>query len=565
MSNKKNSFFITLVLALLLSAVAIFFISTSSAFFRVDMTTEKRYSLSDATRSLLRDVEEEIKVKIYLDGELDADLTRLAHATADMVAEMNSYMSKPMSVSTFDPNDADSDEKRYATYDALERRGMRGMNISVRQRGGRLSEQVVFPWAEVYTARDTMQVCLMQPSGGVSAGEVVNAAIEDLEYRFIDAIRILTASQAKRVAFIEGHDELAEEYVYDVTDKLSRYFYVDRGIISNDASVLDPYAAIVIAGPKKAFSETDKFVIDQYIMRGGRVLWLIDGTQMSADMLSQSGATPIIANDVKLSDMLFRYGVRITPSVLEDMQCAYVPVNVARPGDEPRFEPIPWFYTPLLQTSPFHPITKSVGTVKADFASGIEVVGDTTDISKSLLLITSNATHVGFAPNAIRVGEAIEVEPQIYFTKHHVPVAVALEGKFQSIYDHRMPPEGVIHRGVVSKSVDTRMVVVADADIIKNEVEKHPEGLLMVPLGYDRVARRSYSNSEFIVNTLLYLTDDEGLMQLRNKNLKLRLINRAVVDSNRDAIIAVAVVSPLLLLALFAVGFLLARRRYYKA
>jgi ABC-2 type transport system permease protein len=176
-----------------------------------------------------------------------------------------------------------------------------------------------------------------------------------LEYLFVDAIRLLNRTEVRKIAFIEGHGELTEEYTYDASDALSRYFQVDRGVLGMDASVLDDYAAIIIAKPTEKYSESDKFIIDQYIMRGGRVLWMLDGAQMSSDMLSEGGATPLIALDVNLNDQLFRYGVRLTPTIVEDMQCAYMPINVARPTEQPRFEPIPWFYTPLLQGSPYHP------------------------------------------------------------------------------------------------------------------------------------------------------------------------------------------------------------------
>lgn len=545
-------------------AVGVWLLFTTTAFFRIDLTEEKRYSLSDATTEMLRDVSERMSATIYLTGDLDANMLRLSHAAEDMVHEINSYIKHPIDIARIDPNDVQSDAERFALYEQLESRGLRGMNVSVRSRGGRMSEQVIFPWAEISDGHDTVAVCLMQPSGALRGEEAVNAAVEDLEFQFADAIRLLTMTQAKRIAFIEGHDELSEEQVYDASEALSRYFHVDRGTITPDISALDAYAAIIVAGPKRAFSEVEKFVLDQYIMRGGRILWLVDGTQLSSDMLSDGGASPILANDVNLSDMLFRYGVRITPSVLEDMQCAYIPVNISRPGDEPRFEPIPWFYMPLLQTSPYHPVTKSMPSVKADFASGIEIVGDTIGIRKDLLLATSNATHVSFAPNMINVGAALDIEPAEYFTAAYVPVAVALEGTFTSIYNHRMPPLGMEGTPVHTTSRPTRMVVVADADIIRNDVESRPEGLIIIPLGYDRVTRRTHANRDFILNTMLYLTDDEGIMSLRNKRITLRLLNRATITTHRTPIILASVLSPLLLLALISATYIIIRHYRYR-
>jgi ABC-2 type transport system permease protein len=546
-----------------LAVVAIFLIFTKSLFFRLDLTEEGRYSLSRATKDLVGKMQEPLTVQLYLDGDLDANMLRLRRATEDMVRELNMYASEQLLLESVNPNSAITEEEREVEYAALESRGLRGMSVTVRSRGGKMTEQVIFPWAEVCSSRDTIAVCLMQPSAQKSGEEAVNSAIADLEYLFVDAIRLLNRTEVRKIAFIEGHGELTEEYTYDASDALSRYFQVDRGVLGMDASVLDDYAAIIIAKPTEKYSESDKFIIDQYIMRGGRVLWMLDGAQMSSDMLSEGGATPLIALDVNLNDQLFRYGVRLTPTIVEDMQCAYMPINVARPTEQPRFEPIPWFYTPLLQGSPYHPITKTMQAVKADFASGIEIVGDTMGVSKEVLLISSNASHVNVAPTEINVLDAINVEPVDYFTTQYVPIAVALDGQFQSIYKHRMVPEGVIANGVVNQSQPTRMVVVADGDIIRNDVEQHREGLMLVPLGYDRVTRQTHGNKDFIVNSILYLTDDEGLMSLRNRRIDLRLLNRAVVESQRDIWVWINTLLPIALLAIFGGIFYWQRKNKY--
>lgn len=563
--NKKilNNSLVSRVSCLVSLIIVLVLIFTKTLYFRIDLTEEGRYSLSDASKDLVAEISEPLTVKLYLDGDLDANMLRLRRSTEDLVRELNMYASEQLVIENYNPNSATTDEERYAEYAELEERGLRGMSVTIRERGGKMSEQVIFPWAEVCSSRDTMAICLMQPSSQKSGEVAVNNAIADLEYLFVDAIRVLNRKEIRKVAFIEGHGELAEEYTYDASGALSRYFQVDRGVIGIDVSVLDSYDAIIVAKPMTAYSESDKFIIDQYIMRGGRVLWLLDGAQMSNDMLAEGGATPLIELDVNLNDMLFRYGVRLTPTVVEDMQCAYMPVNVARPGEEPRFEPIPWFYMPLLQGSPYHPITKTLQAVKADFASGIEIVGDTAGVRKEVLLITSNASHVNMAPTEIDVMDAINIEPKEYFTTQYVPIAVALEGKFESIYKHRMAPAGVNVGKIIDKSELTRMVVVADGDIIRNDIEQHREGLMLVPLGYDRVTRQTHGNKDFIVNAMLYLTDDEGVMQLRNRRIDLRLLNRAVVDSQRDMWMWINTLLPVVLLAIFGGIFFWIRKRKY--
>lgn len=556
-----NTSLVSRVLCLVSIIVVLVLIFTKTLFFRLDLTEEGRYSLSDATKNQVAEMTEPLMVKIYLDGDLDANMLRLRRATEDIVRELNMYASEGLTMELINPNGATTDEERYAEYARLEDRGLRGMSVTVRERGGKMMEQVIFPWAEVCASRDTMAIPLMQPSSQKSGEQAVNEAIEDLEYLFVDAIRILNRKEVRKIAFIEGHGELSEEYTYDASDALSRYFQVDRGVLGMDASVLDDYSAIIIAKPEEQYSESDKFIIDQYIMRGGRVLWLLDGAKMSNDMLSEGGATPLIELDINLQDQLFRYGVRLTSTVVEDMQCAYMPINVSRPGEEPRFEPIPWFYMPLLQGSPYHPITKTLQAVKADFASGIEIVGDTLGVKKEVLLITSNASHVNVAPTEIDVMNAVNVDPSEYFNTRYVPVAVALEGEFESIYKHRMAPKGIVVNEIISKSLPTRMVVVADGDVIRNDVEQTREGLMLVPLGYDRVTRQMHGNKDFIVNTMLYLTDDEGLMQLRNRRIDLRLLNRAVVDSQRNMWIWINTLLPIVLLALFGGVFFWQRKK----
>lgn len=553
---------IGIIIPIVVAAIAIVLIFTRFAFFRIDLTAEKRYTLSGSTKEQLKQIHEPLLLKMYLCGDLDANMLRLSKAVEEMVEEMNIKAEYPITIEKIDPNEEADDEARYANYYKLENRGLRGMSVTKREKNGAMTEQILFPWAELCSSRDTMAISLMSASNGISGEEAVNAAVEDLEFQIIDAVRVLNRTEVKKVAFIEGHNELSEIEVYDASDALSRYFQIDRGVLGYDANVLDGYSAIIIAKPMTAYSERDKFIIDQYIMRGGRVLWLIDGARMSNDMLSEGGVSPLIKLDVNLNDILFRYGVRVTPTILEDMQCAYIPINMARPGEEARFEPIPWFFTPLLQVSPYHPITKMISPVKADFASGIELVGDTT-VRKEIILATGNASHVHFAPSQVDVSAAVQVEPEEYFNNAYIPVAVSLEGSFTSAFMHRLVPDSLNTSNIIEKSINTRMIVVADGDIIRNDIEKYNSELMLVPLGYDRVTKQTHGNKNFIINSLLYLTDDEGVMNLRNRKVELRLLNRAVVNSNRNLIIAFNTIIPLVIIALFGGVFFIIRKRKY--
>ncbi|MDR1591686.1 MAG: gliding motility-associated ABC transporter substrate-binding protein GldG [Prevotellaceae bacterium] len=536
-------------------------------FFRIDLTEERRYSLSTNSKTLLKDLQTPVEVTIYLGGEADANIVRLRRAINELIDELNAYSAKKIRYRYADPSAATSEEERYKNYDRLEQKGLQGMTVSRRSRQGSFEQQIIFPWAEVALGSDTMPVCLMQPAQGIDIAENVNHAIEMLEYGFLDAIRILSKPAVDRIAFLEGHDELSELEDYDASDIFSRYFQVDRGMLGSDASVLDSYRAVVIAKPLSAFSESDKYIIDQYIMRGGRVFWLLDAIIFSADNLSKNGFSPVAPLELNLTDMLFRYGVRIEPSVVQDRQCLTMPVNVARHGETPQFEAMPWTYAPLLLTSPHHPITKNGTAVKSDFPSVISQTNDENSIVMMPLLVTSNASRVDRTPTEIDLKNSIRQDPETYFRHRYLPIAVVMEGEFPSVFAHRMPPKGIDSPPqTVERSVPTRMVVAADGDIIRNDVEQQEDGTLgILPLGFDRMTGRTFGNRDFVLNALLYLTDDDGWMQLRNRSLKLRLLNSAAVSGSRHFRIWWNVAAPPLLLLLLGGIYLLFRRKMNKS
>ncbi len=537
---------------------------TSRLFFRWDLTQEKRYTLSENTLTLLSNLNEPIEVTLYLNGTLDANMAQLRNAFLELIQEYNIYGNRQFNIVNINPSASSDESSRYAEYRALESEGLTGMTVSLQGNDGSLSQQIVFPWALFSSARDTVAVALIQPSSNRGAEQSIQSAIEDLEYQISDALRILERSSLTKVAFIEGHGELTEWETYDISDALSRYFQIDRGFLSDDPSILEPYAAIIIASPKEPFTEQDKYIIDQYIMRGGRVMWLIDGVQISDEELASSGVSPTMPLDINLSDMLFKYGVRLTPTIISDLQCTYMPINVSKAGENPRFEPMPFFYSPLLQGSPYHPITKNLTSVRATYPSGVELLSGDNMIQKSVLLITSNASHVTTAPDNIILNEVLTIDPKTYFTTGYVPIAVSLEGIFPSVFTHRMTPKGLAPTETKEMSVATRMVIVGDGDLIRNDFERDEGGYRLLPAGYDRITRQTYGNSDFALNSLLYLTDENGLMNLRNRRMTLRLLNKSKVLTHSSYWQAIAIGAPLVLLILLGVLFFSYRRYKYK-
>jgi len=550
------------ILFFIIAIIIVYFIS-EKYFFRLDLTSEKRYSISDNTRRLLRGLDDEITFKIYLDGDLNSGFLRLRKATREMLDEFSVY-SKNLKYEFINPSAASTAKEREKKYEELEKRGIRGTMVYEKDKEGKAIQKIVFPWVEISYKGKTRAVNLLKNLPGKSGEENLNISIQHLEFELTDAIRLLTTKEALKVAFIEGHGELPEIFTYDISQTLSRYYQIDRGVIGDDPAILDPYAAIIIAGPQQKVPEKDKYIIDQYIMHGGKVLWLVDGVKVSLDSLSIYSETMGIPLDVNLSDQLFKYGARINPVLVLDVQSILIPVNVAAEGEPAKFEPAPWFYSPLLLTSPGHPITRNVTPVKAEFSSSLDFVGEDLQVNKDILLVTSTGTHIQTMPSLVSM-DIINVEKSGYFfNTRNVVVAASMDGIFPSVFTNRMVPEGVRTREkTITESKPTKMIVVADGSIIRNDVQGYGENTTIVPLGFDRYMNQQFGNKDFILNSINYLTDDEGWMALRSREIKLRLLNKPAMIGLRKFWQVSNVVLPLVFLALFGVVSYFVRKKRY--
>lgn len=549
-----------MIISVVVIGLSIWLVATKTFFFRWDLTDEKRYTIAQSSKNIVKHLKAPVDVIIYLGGNIDANMVRLRNSVLDLLDEYNIYSDKRISYRLVDPSQANFDKERFNNYQKLENRGLRGITVSQYDSDGKMSQKIIFPWAEVISDGDTVPVALLEPSDREDGEQNVNRSIEENEFDFTDAFRILNRNHIDKIAFLEGQGELDEAHTYSVTTALSRYFQVDRGVLGNDASILNDYKALIIAKPTEPFSESDKFIIDQYIMNGGKVLWLVDGVKLSKNDMSQSGLTPVIALDLNLQDMLFKYGVRLTNSLVEDLQCATIAINIARPGENPQYQNVPWFFSPLLQPSPYSPITKNNLPVMADFASALDFTNNNDSIEKNVLLITSNASHIDFAPTDIDLSQMTNIDPKNYFDRSYLPVAASLEGVFPSIYAHRMAPQGMKYKSIKAHSVPTRMVVVADGDIISNDVQRSGKSYMVLPPGYDRFSQKTYGNQNFVINSMLYLTDNSGLMALRNRSVKMRLLNKAMVLQNHTRWIWVNISIPLIILFMFGMVFSFVRK-----
>ena len=511
---------------------------------RWDMTDDKRYSLNDATKQLVSSLDAPLEVTVYLDGDLNSGFKHLKRATEQLVTDLDSYGDV-----TLKPR-GDED---------LSQKGLTPTVVHERTKDGKTAQTAVWPFAAVTYKGRTAYVTLLHNTRGQSGEENLNQSIENLEYAFAEAIHSLKQTEPAKIAFLEGHNELPEEAVYDVSRSLARYFQVDRGVLGDDPTVLDDYKVVIIADPQTKFSESDKYILDQYIMRGGRVLWLVNGIKFSQDALTKSGVTPVLPLDLNIADMLFRYGVRVNPSLIQDVQCLPVPVNVSANPQEPNYQPMPWYYAPLLLTSQASPVTRNIGQVSSTFVSHLDAVGGEDGLYKEILLATSTASRMTATPAEVDLSD---LNPDLETFKYaFIPVAVAVSGEFNSLFAHRLPPENIHAEGFETKtvSVPTRQIIVAGGSIIRNDWQQGEP----LPAGYDRYSGLQFGNRDFVTNAVLYLADDEGLINLRQKEIALRLINTKSAYEHRAGIQAATIIAPLLLLAITGCAVVLIRRKKY--
>lgn len=560
--RQKNTYILGAIAALL-----VVYLFSEKLFFRWDLTSEKRYSISENTKSLLKDLKGEYTIKLYLDGDLSAGFLQLRKSAKEMAEEFSAYTDADIKVVFENPTQGANEEERDKHYGELERRGLTVMREEEdKDEYGQTITRIVCPWAEISNGKRKKLVSLYQDNRDRSIDENLNNASANLEYALTDAIRQLTKTNIDRILFTEGHGELPEILTYDVCENLRNYYQIDRGDLRACycPDSLFAYKAIIVAGPTQPFSEKDKYLIDQYVMHGGKVMWLIDGVHISLDSLRTASETIGVGNNLNLEDQLFRYGVRIEPVLVQDEQCSKLPVNTAPENEAPKWKPKPWYYAPLLLTSPVHPISKNITPVKSEFASLIKAVGDDKDIRRDILLVTSTSSRIQQMPSIVSMS-IVNIDPREgYFNVGNAPIAVAMKGHFASNFSHRLKPEGIYSKTPQSnRSYETKMIVIADADIICNDVIPGSDGQpKIVPLGMDRYEGRQYGNKEFIMNCINYLTDDEGWMQLRSRELQLRLLNKQASTIRKFWQIA-NVVLPLVVLALLGGGYYLARKRKY--
>ena len=550
MENKRKnlkksqlvSFFITLVLIVVINVIG------SYLFTRFDLTSEKRYTLSNTTKEALRNLDDYVYFKVYLEGDFPAGFKKLRRETKEMLDEFRAY-SKYIDYEFINPSASNDRTELNEQYKLLYQSGLNPTDLTVQNSDGSVKQMIIWPGALVSYRNDTeIAIDLLESQLGQSSEAALNASMQNLEFKLLDAIKKVTRQQKPQIAFIEGHGELTENEVYDITQTLKRNYHVTRGEIAGKVDALmhrsEPdakgeiktslnYDAIVIAKPTEPFDEKDKFLIDQYIMHGGKVLWLVEPVMATMDSLTAQESTIGVDQDLNLDDMLFKYGVRLNRNLLLDLNCAALPIKTGQVAGQAQLEFYRWFYFPLVQAASNHPMVRNMNSIKLDFVSSIDATTSEGNIVKTPLLKTSDYTKISGAPVFITLAMLKQTPDKRMFPSKGQNVAYLLKGTFPSLYANSISAEIEESKEMkfLSESKPTAMIVVADGDIIRNQIDIRTRKPL--PLGYDQYTQNTYGNKEFIENAISYLVDGEGLIDIRSREFKVRLLDPDKIVNQR--------------------------------
>ncbi len=572
--NIRQQYYLTILLILVIIVVAN--IAGSYYFTRFDLTTEKRYTLSPSTIKILKNIDDIVFIKVFLDGDFPAGFKRLKRETKELLDEFRAY-NRNIQYEFINPSESENPKERSNTYKLLIEQGLNPTNLQVKTKNG-IKQQVIFPGAIVSYRNKQMPVELLDAQINVPPQQVLNHSIQNLEYKFISTIFQLQRRHKPTIAFIEGHGELNKNETWDITNTLKEDYNVSRIRIDSNInslvnrelidsvnetySIKPKFAVIIIAKPDSVFSEKDKFIIDQYIMWGGKVLWLIDPVFASMDSIRNSESTIAIDNKLDLQELLFKYGVRLNKNLIMDLNALPIPIKTGQIGSQPQINFFPWYYFPVITPLSKNPIVRNLNAIKTQFISSIDTV-NVTRIKKTILLQTSQYSRVVKIPAMISLAITRKKPDERLYSSPPQTVAVLLEGVFPSDFTNRIPPKIAKSKiiGFRKKSKPTAMIVVSDGDIIRNQF-KIPDGYPL-PLGYDQFTGETFGNKEFILNALNYLTDGPQLISIRSKEFKLRLLDKSKLNDHIIQWQLFNVLTPLLLVILIGILMIWLRKRKY--
>ena len=564
------------LLQLLLGLVTIIFINILGYYFfvRVDLTEEKRYSLSVSTKKLLKEIDEVVFVRCYLDGDMPAEYKALKNETKEMLDQFRAY-NPNIEYEFVDPNGFENRTERDEFYRRLFERGLSPINIKTTKSNTQV-QQYIFPYIDIVHKGRTYIAPLLSSKKGVAGEGIIAGSIENLEYNIYSSIRSIVNAKKDKVVFLYGHGELPVENIYDFVSSLSEYYEVDSITINEKLNSLtdriydtvdlskvtieNKYKCMIVAKPTSIFSYKDLYIIDQYIMHGGKVLWLLDALNVSMDSLQAQSSTVAISNFTGVDDILFRYGAKVNTNLIMDLQCAKVPIVTGQYQDNmPQMSYYPWNFFPEIHPNSNHIISDKISPVKMEFVSSIDTTASQAE--KTVLLYSSNGTRIMNAPVNVSLNMLKQKQDAKLFNAGSKPVAMLLEGEFVSAFKNRLTATMEENTQIAFKdfSDTTAMIVVADGDICKNDFINGQ----LLPLGYDKYTRQMYGNKEFLVNCVNYLCGDVDLIPLRSREVIMRKLDTAKIERERTFWQVINVVVPVVIILVVGLVLTIFRKRKY--
>ena len=597
MKTRKSDFkalAITIIVLIALNLIG------SRIFKRFDLTQDKRYTLSQTSLDIIKNAGEPLFVDIYLDGQFPGEFKKLQTETQQLLEEFKAYNSNIVFrfVNPLDDSEDASAEKRDLIYklyklnnrpaspkeeaeikasigkvtnldeaivNSFQGNGMTPASITVEDKG-KQSQEVIFPWAIATYGTRSVKVPLLKNFMGASTAEKVNGSVQHLEYAFANGFNTVINSKEKKIAVIKGNGEMPDQLMADFIKGVRENYYIGTFTLDSVAKkpnesleYLKKYDLAVIAKPTEKFSDEEKEVLDQFILSGGKTIWLVDQVKMEMDSLyNDQGATLAFPNDLNLNDMFFKYGVRINPVLIKDLMATPIALATGEKGSASQYTQYPWFYAPLVYPSSKNPIVSNLDGIKFEFANQIDTLKN--GIKKTVLLQSSPYSRAIGTPVEVNLDMVTERPEQSEFAgKGNIPVAVLLEGKFNSVYQNRVLPFAE-KTYIPEAKRNNKMIVIADGDVIKNDLDKNFQPL---ELGYDKWTNKLYGNKEFVMNCVNYLLDENGLINIRNKEVNLPILDKEKVYEKYTQSQFITVGLPIVLLAVFGLLFAFLRKRKY--
>lgn len=566
-----SQFGIGILLLLVINFVA------NTYFFRIDLTEEGRYTIHPATKSVLKSLDDEVLIKVYLDGNFPAGFKRLQKAVEETLDEFKIYAGKNIKYRFIDPSTLGKNEQeRGKAYQELVQKGIVPTNVFAKEEGNR-TEKIIFPGALLYYKNFELPLMLFKTidqrvQGAPTPEQILNQSVENVEYNLISGIQQITTKKKKRIAFTQGNGELEEREVLDLIRTLKQYYEVYLVDLPKSEIIDESLEAVIIAKPDSSFSSEDKYKLDQYVMQGGKMLMFMDVVGVYMDSVLRDKGSFTFPYEHNLLDLTFRYGVRLNSSLIQDLNCGVIPMITGNMGDQPQVRPIPWFYYPLINAyNEAHPIVKSLGPIASKFITTIDTV-KAEGIRKTPLMYSSKYSRKKGTPAFVTFNEAREMMVEVQKDqKNYVraflgraenpqpyPVAYLLEGAFNSMFTSRSQSQ---RKDFIAKSKPTKVLICSDGDIIRNEINRKTGE--PVPLGLDPVFQTTYSNKDFVLNALAYMIDDQGVMLAKNKTVKIRPLDKLKLEEERRFWQILNMALPIFLVLLFGLVFFGLRRRRF--